>query len=201
MKRALAGLTAIAGCAALALQLALTLSNTPSVGAGLWLYLGFFTILTNLLVAAMASALATGRTRFLTGTRTRMALTAAIVMVGAAYWLLLAGTWKPQGWQLVADVMLHTTQPLFAIATWWAWRDGHLNWSDVPSAAIWPAAYAVYALGRGAADGWYAYWFLDPTTMGWGGIALSVAGLSALVMTIAAVLVWADGKMPADARE
>jgi hypothetical protein len=194
--RRLATLTALTAWSCLLLQLAITLGQS-SLAPGLWLYLGFFTILTNILVAISATGLALGRTGLLSGARARMAVTAAIVMVGVAYWLLLAGTWKPQGWQLVVDIGLHTLSPLLMLVTWFGCRDGSLRWANVWLAAIWPAAYAVYALARGQLDGWYAYWFFDPNKQSWGEIALSVVGLSALVVAIAAVLVAVDRRVRA----
>lgn len=189
--RRLAALTALTVWSCLALQLAITLGQS-GLAQGLWLYIGFFTILTNILVAISATGLALGRPGLLTSAKARMAVAAAIVMVGIAYWLLLAGTWKPQGWQLVADVGLHTLSPMLMLATWVAFRDGSLRWANVWLAAVWPASYAIYALARGQADGWYAYWFFDPNKQSWGEIALSVAGLSALVVLIAASLVAID---------
>lgn len=185
-------MTALVVWGSLLLQLAITV-GTSGLGPGLWLYVGFFTILTNLLVAIMATGLALGsKGGPLTGAKARMAITAAIVMVGVAYWLLLAGTWKPQGWQLAADIGLHTLSPLLALTTWLGARDGRLTFRDAWLAAIWPAAYAVYALARGSVDGWYAYWFFDPRQQGWGDIALSVAGLSILVICIGSALIAVD---------
>jgi hypothetical protein len=191
-KKAFAAIAAAISGASLILQLVLIILQ-QGLAKGLWLYFGYFTILTNILVFVMALGVASGRASApLAGAKARLAVTAAILMVGAAYWALLAAHWQPQGWQLVADIGLHTASPLVAAAAWFAARDGMLQWRDALLAAIWPAAYAVYALARGSIDGWYAYWFFDPSKQSWGGIGLSVAGLSALVVGIAALLIAAD---------
>lgn len=190
--RTIAGVCAGVVWASLALQLSLLLRTQPPAAA-LWLFFGFFTVLTNILVAAMATGLALGRTHGpLAGAKARMAITAAIVMVGIAYWILLAALWKPTGMQLAADIGLHSASPILALATWFVARDGTLEWKDSWIAAIWPSVYAAYALARGHLDGWYAYWFFDPSRQGWGEIALSISGLSALVIGIGAVLIGVD---------
>ena len=191
LRNALAWVTAICGWASLGIQLAIML-EAMAIGPALWRFLGFFTILTNLLVAVMATRIALGRERSVSGPAARMGITAAILLVGIAYWFLLAPLWTPTGWQLVADIGLHTVQPVLAAALWLSMRDGSLGWKDVPKAAILPAGYAIYALARGAGDGWYAYWFLNPDDQSLVELLVSIAGLSLLVMGIGAVLVAID---------
>ena len=65
------------------------------------------------------------------------------------------------------------------------WRE--LGWALVP-----PALYASYALARGAIDGWYAYWFLNPAEQGIGPMLVSLALLLGVVAAIAAVLIAVD---------
>jgi hypothetical protein len=189
--RLIAGVTAVIGWSALALQLAIMLGAMPLVPA-LWRFIGFFTILTNILVAAMATRIAAGRPGGLAGPAARMAVTASILLVGLAYWLLLAPLWTPTGSQLAADIALHSVQPVLATALWLMMRDGSLGWRDVPKAAIWPGLYAGYAVARGTIDRWYAYWFLNPKDQSFGELLLSIAGLAILVMILGAALVALD---------
>ena len=187
----LAGTTALVAWTSLAIQLAIIL-NAMTLAPALWRFVGYFTILTNLLIAIMATQIARGREGRLEGRAARMALTAAILLVAIAYWFLLAPLWTPTGWQLAADIGLHSVVPILAAVLWFRTSDGRLKWSDVPKAAIWPAVYALYAIARGAADGWYAYWFLNPKDQSALELVVSVAGLSLLVMAIGAVLVTID---------
>ena len=187
----IAAATAIIAWASLGLQLAILLGSMP-VGPAVWRFFGYFTILTNLLVAVMATGLARGRQSGLGSAAGRMAITAAILLVGIAYWFLLAPLWTPTGLQLAADIGLHSAVPVLAAALWFRLSDGRLRWRDAPKAAIWPALYALYALARGAADGWYAYWFLNPRDQSALELLVSVAGLSLLVMGIGAALVAID---------
>jgi hypothetical protein len=189
--RALAGAAALVAWTSLGLQLALLL-NAMNMAPALWRFAGYFTILTNLLVAVMATEIASGRTDRLSGPAARMAVTAAIVLVGVAYWFLLAPLWTPTGWQLAADIGLHLAVPVLAFVLWFAMADGRLRWSDAPKAAIWPAIYAVYAVARGAADGWYAYWFLNPKDQSALELVVSIVGLALLVTGIGAALIAID---------
>lgn len=192
--RRIASATAIVAWSSLCLQLAILLASMPA-GQALWRFFGYFTILTNLLVAIMATQLARGNQRGLGSSAGRMAMTAAILLVGVAYWFLLAPLWTPTGLQLAADIGLHSAVPLLAAALWYGLADGRLRWPDAVKAAIWPALYAVYALARGAADGWYAYWFLNPRDLSALELLLSVAGLSVLVTGIGAALVGIDRRV------
>jgi hypothetical protein len=186
-----AGATALVAWTTLGLQLALFL-NAMTLAPALWRFAGFFTILTNLLVAIMATEIASGRTDRLSGPIARMCVTAAMLLVGVAYWFLLAPLWTPTGWQLAADIGLHLAVPVLTLALWLAMADGSLNWRDVPKAAIWPAIYAVYAVARGAVDGWYAYWFLNPRDQSPLELTASVVGLALLIMAVGALLVAID---------
>ncbi|NNC47131.1 MAG: Pr6Pr family membrane protein [Sphingomonas sp.] len=194
MIRKIAAVTAIAGWAVLLLRLWLMVPEMGIAG-GLWRFVGFFTILTNIAVAVVATAMAVGREGWLTSARVRLAMAVGIAFVGIAYWVLLASLWDPQGWVLVADVGLHTTQPLFFVATWFAARDGSLGVRDAAWAMAWPIGYCAYALARGAVDGWYAYWFLNPIEQGWPGALASIAGLSAAFFLLALLFVALDRRV------
>src|SRR6185295_15814997 len=87
------------------------LAHCRSLAAATLNYFGFFTILTNLLIAV-------GLTCWVVAPRARVgaffgrpAATAAtalyIVIVAVVYTLLLRRLWHPTGWQKVADVLLH----------------------------------------------------------------------------------------------
>jgi hypothetical protein len=67
-----------------------------------------------------------------------------------------------------------------------------LKWREIGWALLPPAAYLAYALARGAIDGWYAYWFLNPAEQSAGQMLVSVVLLLAAVATIAAVLIAGD---------
>lgn len=185
--RLFAAAAAVLGWFALALQLMLSVQIAQANGQGalhgVWIYFGFYTILTNILVALALTAGALGprggMTRFLG--RPGMATMAAmsIVVVGVIYNLLLRQLWHPQGWQLLADATLHDVMPVTFLLYWWlAVPKTALHWRQVPSWLAYPAAYFAYALARGAVDGWYPYPFLDVAREGY----LQVVGNALLVL-------------------
>jgi len=190
--RAVAGVAALVAWLALGLQLALTLEQMAAEGAAaaLWRYLGFYTILTNLAVAVVASLMAARPS--LAGPRLRLTTASAIAFVGIVYSVALRALWHPIGWQAVSDHALHDATPLLFLAAWLLAGHGSLRWRDALWTLIPPLAYCLYALARGATDGWYAYWFLNPRAMAPPALALSIAVLAAAALVVGLVLTVID---------
>ena len=194
--RALAAAGALLGGAALALQLVLLAGVLNSPGLAVWRFLGYFTLLSNVLAFAV---LLRGAWVGQSAPRLELATATAIAMVGLVYTLLLRATWNPQGWQKIADSLLHDVTPLLFVA-WFLLRPrGALGGADVLRALIFPLAYVVYALARGAADGWYAYWFLDPSRQTPAQMAISVLGLAVAFAVVAAALAFASNRVNVNA--
>jgi hypothetical protein len=189
--RILAGLTTAAAIHALVLQLDI-MGQTMTPGAALWRFAGYFTLLTNLLVCLVAGHLALGRADRMGAPPVRLMATVGIALVGLVYWLALQDLWQPTGAQFVADMLLHRATPVLMVLTWLAAPHGGLEWRALAWPMGWALAYAAYALLRGAFDGWYAYWFLDPTQQGAGALALSVTVLAAAFAVFAALLIALD---------
>jgi len=191
LTRLLAFLAALAGWVGLAVQLWILLRGM-GLGEGLWRFLGFFTILTNLGAAIVASAVAAGSTQGLADARARLLAATSILVVGIVYSLALRAVWDPQGLQKLADFALHDAAPMTWAFLFIAAPHARLPWRSVGWAILPPALYALYALARGAADGWYAYWFLNPATQSPAELALSIAVMLAGVAAVAAALVGLD---------
>jgi hypothetical protein len=189
---------AILGTAAVILQLALMLDRFQSRGGtaleALWRFLGFFTNLSNIF-AAMVLAHAALRPKVRTGLGApgvEATATLAILMAGILNSALLAGRFHPQGLFLLTDLVLHEATPL-AVALFWILRPhGELRMRDALFMLAWPLLYCVYALARGAADGWYPYYFLDAGILGIPGLAATVAALGAAFLAAALLLVGVD---------
>ena len=196
LRRCLAFITAIAAWAALGLQLVLLVGQMTADGASVieavWRFFGFFTIIMNLMAAVVASALALSPGSALAGSRSRLVTAAAIVFGGLVYSVLLRAIWQPTGWQAVADHALHDATPVLFFLTWLAWDHGGLRWRDALWAAVPPLAYCGYAFARGAADGWYAYWFLNPEALNLKQLSASIVLLTAAFLVIAVTLVGID---------
>ena len=191
IERLFAALAAIVGWAGLVLQLVLIVRDIGPV-AGLWRFVGFFTILANIGAAAVATAIALGGSHGLAGARARLMSATAMIIVGIVYSVALRALWHPTGLQKVADIALHDVAPLLWAALWVWDRNWRTRWSAVWWALVPPAAYFAYALARGAADGWYAYWFLDPRSQSEGQMLASVAILLAAFAAVAAILIAID---------
>ncbi|HEX6217781.1 MAG TPA: Pr6Pr family membrane protein [Sphingomicrobium sp.] len=192
--RLLAALAAAAGWAGLIVQLAILLPNM-GVATGLWRFFGFFTILTNLGAAIVASAVAAGFQGKLAGPRARLMAATSMVIVGIVYSVALRSLWNPQGLQKLADVLLHDAAPLLWLVLWLAAPHVRLPWREVGWALLPPVAYAAYALARGAMDGWYAYWFLNPSLQSPAQLAASIAALLAGFAALAAAMVAIDRRL------
>jgi hypothetical protein len=193
--RSIAAAGALIGFAGLALQYWLLYADMTNNGAtplaATWRYFAYFTILTNTFVTLVmaGAALKPANQTGLNAPRVELMAVTSILFVCVVYNLLLASRWDPQGWQKVADVVVHNVVPI-VFALFWALRPhGALSWRDAPFAAIWPLSYAVYGLTRGALDGFYPYFFMDPSTISWGEIARNLAGLVAAFILGALLLV------------
>lgn len=150
-----------------ALSLALSKANGYSLAHGSITYFGYFTVLSNLLVAVIASmGLVVPESRAFSGS-VRGCATTAIVLVGIGYHVLLREVWDPQGWQQVADNTLHYVVPLLSLAYWglfpprWRLADyAPLAWG------AYPVAYFAYVIVRGELIGSYPYYFIDVGELG-----------------------------------
>jgi len=201
-------ITALVAWVALAVQfwlLARTITaEGASLGFALWRFLGFFTILTNSAIAIASTILFIAPRSTLLTARSKLSLATAIALVGIVYSIALRSIWNPQGLQAVVDHALHDATPVLFVAAWLADRHGTPRWSDSFWTVAFPAAYCAYAMTRGAFDGWYAYYFLDPSKLPGGQFVLNIAGLLAVVIAIALVLValkrlagsWRRGQPP-----
>lgn len=169
-------LVALVAWFGLGLQLLLSLRLVQAQGGtlpgGLALYLSYFTVLTNFLVAVSLSwpllrpHSAPGRWFQQPGVATAVAVN--IALVGLSYHFLLRNVWDPQGLQKVADITLHYAVPLLGVVHWWfAVPPARMAWRAPLVWAAWPLAYLAYALLRGLWLHTYPYPFIDVTALGY----------------------------------
>jgi len=194
VRRGFAFLAALVAWSGLALQLVLIIQTMAAdgVAAALWRYVGFFTILTNLFVAVVATAMALRPGSRLAAPAVRLSAATSIAFVGIVYSVALRSTHTFTGWGAVANHALHDATPLLFLIAWLLAGHGGLKWRDALWALVPPLAYCLYAFARGAADGWYAYWFLNPRAMPLPTLAGSIAVLTAAVFAIALALTAVD---------
>jgi hypothetical protein len=193
--RVYAALGALLGWFALALQLYLMLIQTPAAMLGAVItYFSFFTILTNFLVALVFTAAAVRPLspwgQWVLRPSVQASTAVYIAIVGIVYQLLLRHLWNPQGAQWVADVLLHSVIPVGYVLYWWLFapRD-ELSWKNAIGWLVYPGAYLVYTLARGAVSGFYPYPFVDVTALGYGGVLARAAGLMLVFLGMGLLIV------------
>jgi len=158
-----------------------------SLGEALWRIFRYFTIWTNCLIGAVGLWLALGRR---VDGRITAGLLLAIGVVGIVYHTLLSDMTRYQGLEVLVDVSLHSIVPVWFALHWLAFEPkARLGWRDIPLWLIYPAVYCGYALIRGASEGRYPYFFLDPGRQGPGGLILWILGLLAAFALGGAVIV------------
>ncbi len=195
--RAVAAVGALTGVAGLALQYWLLHEAMSAEGASaldvFWRFYAYFTLLTNTFVTLVMAraALAPKARNGLNSQRVELMAVTSIMFVCIVYNLLLASRWDPQGWQKIADVIVHNVVPLLFLLFWVLRPQGELKWRDGAFAALWPLGYAAYGQTRGQFDGFYPYFFMDPSTLSWAQIAFNLLGLVIAFVIGALVLIGA----------
>jgi hypothetical protein len=192
--RWVAAALALVAWSGLALQYVI-FAQAVGLGLAAWRFFGFFTILSNIGIAGVATAIALGRGGRLAGARARLMGLTAIVTVGLVYSILLRSTWNPQGLQKLADAALHDWTPLMFAVLWALMPHGELKWSDLKWALIPPALYLAYAMARGTIDGWYPYFFLNPTLQTGTEFGVSILGTLAVFAIVAGSAIAVDMRM------
>jgi hypothetical protein len=182
-------------------QTTLTIFTIIADGHGLGFALirvsGYFTVWTNVLVVLVCGLIAVGRLPRNTRTGALIAggTAYAIAMVGIIYHILLARQFDPSGLWFFTDNTVHSLTPLAMVGFWlWAGPTHGLRLADGLIWLVWPSAYVIHALGRGAITGWYPYFFLDVGNLGWSATLINVAGLL-VVFAVAALAFVALGRL------
>jgi hypothetical protein len=193
--RIFAALIALVAWTGLALQFDASWNQASSVVEAFWTLFGFFTVLTNLMVAAIFTSIAIGRPycahpRMLTG------LTLSILFVGIVYWLLLEDGDTLVGHEVQATFLLHKAAPAIVTLYWLGCvRKGKVGHRDPLLWAIYPIAYLIYAMARAAAGDSYAYPFIDPTQQGWSGVTLNILAIAIGFLCAGYGLFWLDRRL------
>jgi hypothetical protein len=175
------------------LSVGLSISNGSGALHGVWTYLAFFTVLTNLLAAAVITtpqiAPRSAVARYCARPDTLAGVSVNIVLVCVAYNLLLRNTWKPQGLWLFADILLHDAVPaLFVVCAWLEVGSAAARFTARLRWATWPVAYFLYAMLRGAASGFYPYPFINAATLGYAVVLRNALAILAGYLVLAAIL-------------
>ena len=192
---------AILGWGALAIQLELVLfarwESGASLVGGLMSYFSYFTIITNTLAAIVLTYAAdtrpsSGRAFFLQPW-VASGIAVSIIVVGAAYSLLLRQLWQPEGLQWLANEVLHDVMPVLYALYWWFYvPKGVLRWSHVGLWMLYPLVYFAYILLRGHLLGVYPYPFVDVEKLGYAQTFFNASGILAGFVAVALLVVAVD---------
>jgi hypothetical protein len=191
--RAAAG---ILGWIALALQYALVLTGTlgtdpftRSVN-----FFSYFTILTNIFAALaltlpwLAPQSALGK--FFAKPTVRTAIAAYIIIVMIIVYFVLHHLTTFQGWNLVADLLLHYVMPVLFVIDWLVLVPKQtLKLTDTIFWLAFPVIYLVWTFIHDAYSGFYPYPFLNGTELGNARVLLNEAGLLVIFLVLGFILV------------
>ncbi|MDR9873548.1 Pr6Pr family membrane protein [Pseudomonas allii] len=200
MKRFVAA-AALAGWVGLVIQQYLIFYSRWVSGAsllgGLVNFFSFFTVLTNTLaVVVLSYALVTRDSpakRFFLAPGISSGITVSIVLVSLAYNLLLRHLWQPEGFQFIADELLHDVMPVLFFIYWWRCvPKGNLHLKYIAGWVIYPLVYFAYVLLRGDLLGQYQYPFIDVGTLGYPQVFVNAGGILAGFVAIALAVVGLD---------
>ena len=171
--------------------------DPPALGERLVRFVGYFTVLSNILVAVVTWTLALGRDRDAEGWRVlRLTSLVAIAVTGVVHWFLLRPILDLSGADYLADKLLHVVVPLLTVVGWVAFGPrGRIRGRDVITCLAFPVAWLAYTLVRGAVTGFYPYPFLDVDERGYADVAVACVGIAVLFVALAGVAWKIDQKI------
>jgi hypothetical protein len=201
LRRRLVAVAAMLGWAGLSIQMYLILHSRWTLGAsligGLMSFFSYFTVLSNTLVATVLTCEWTSREsaarRWFLQPWVSSAIAVSIAVVSLAYNLLLRHLWHPEGWQWLADELLHDIMPLLFLGYWWRCvPKGTLRVWHIALWVIYPLLYFAYALLRGHLLAVYPYPFVDVDKLGYPQVFINAGGLLAGFVVIALLVIGLD---------
>ena len=171
--------------------------NPPGLGERLIRFIGYFTVLSNILVAVVAWTLALGRDKEGAAWRTlRLTSLVAIAVTGIVHWFLLRPLLDLEGADYLADTLLHVAVPLVAVIGWVVFGPrGRVRGRDVLASLVFPIGWLAYTLVRGAITGFYPYPFLDADAEGYAAVALISVAIAVLFVGVAALAWKGDARL------
>lgn len=201
LRRHFVAVAAMLGWTGLSIQMYLILHSRWTLGAsligGLMSFFSYFTVLSNTLVATVLTCEWTSREsaarRWFLQPWVSSAIAVSIAVVSLAYNLLLRHLWHPEGWQWLADELLHDIVPLLFLGYWWRCvPKGTLRVWHIALWVIYPLLYFAYSLLRGHLLAVYPYPFIDVEKLGYPQVFINAGGLLAGFVVIALLVIGLD---------
>lgn len=153
-------------------------------------YFTYFTIWSNILVAVVSIMLFRRPDRDSFVFRVlRLDSILMITVTGIIYNVVLAGSAKLQGVEVVSNFFDHMLTPLVTVLVWLTIGPrGWISWRIIAASLILPIVWLIFALIRGAFIGAYPYGFLDVATYGYGAVLTNVAGIVIFAVVLCLIL-------------
>ena len=191
-------IVAIVGWFALILQFYLMIQNRKvSIPETTIRFFSFYTILTNILIALYSTFLLlkpdSGWGKYFSRPSVATAITIYILVVGITYNLILRQIWNPQGWDKVADELLHLAIPILFLVYWLIFvPKGTLKSGNVFPWLIYPLVYFIWTMIFGTLSGFYPYFFIDVNELGFGKVLLNSGVLTSGFLLLSLLFVGLD---------
>lgn len=183
--RLLAGAIAALALVALSIQ---PMLGENSYSQNLVMMLRFFTIWGNAAAMVLMAAIAAGRNP---SAGAMAALATMLTVIGSIYWILLADIHHPVGLDRVTNQVHHTIVPIASVLFWLRYTPrASSTVALIPAIMVPPLSYGAFALILGQLTGFYAYFFVDLSELGWGRFLINNIGLALFFALLGAVLLW-----------
>ncbi len=179
------GATALVAWGSIILQLFYSAVGVPgdglSAGVRVARFFCYFTILSNIVVALVTTALALNPDR--NGRIFRVLRLDSLVMItvtGLIYTIVLAPLYAaPTGGRAIANAGLHYVTPILTVVAFLV-VGPRLKWSvkEVFAALILPLIWVAFILSQGAFSHWYPYPFINVNDLGYATVGVNIIGIA-----------------------
>ena len=172
----------------------LIIGEYSSIAETLFVYLGYFTVWANVLIALAFTAPLLNPDKkladFFMRPAVRAALATYILMVSVVYHMLIVPYWNPQGFTWVTATGLNTVMPILYIIDWLFFAEKRpIFYKHLPYWLIFPAVYGVTSIIRGLLTNVYPYPFLNVAELGIGDVLFNMFGLVAVFAVVGPIFI------------
>ena len=172
----------------------LIIGEYSSIAETLFVYLGYFTVWANVLIALAFTAPLLNPDSKLADFFMRPAVSAAlatyILMVSVVYHMLIVPYWNPQGFTWLTATGLNTVMPILYIIDWLFFAEKRpIFYKHLPYWLIFPAVYGVTSIIRGLFTNVYPYPFLNVAELGIGDVLFNMFGLVAVFAVVGPIFI------------
>ena len=172
----------------------LIIGEYSSIAETLFVYLGYFTVWANVLIALAFTVPLLNPDRkladFFMRPAVRAALATYILMISVVYHMLIVPYWNPQGFTWLTATGLNTVMPILYIIDWLFFAEKRpIFYKHLPYWLIFPTVYGVTSIIRGLLTNVYPYPFLNVAELGIGDVLFNMFGLVAVFAVIGPIFI------------